>query len=219
MRPSIPMDRSTVIELPALEDLLQEARTPTAALPLETPPRGWKPGIHVARPRTRPQLLGLIALGGIVIGSLIYVLVRFLSSPPILDQAETEPVALPQAEVPVEDAPTLLPFTGIEEITWQQSGNGAEIVVRLDGFLPEGAWSVERMSDPPRHLVKLIGASRPYPTQTLEVGFGGVYQLRTGYHGRDVQHVVIDLVGPRVVLEESVVEGSSVRLRFRPLSP
>ncbi len=80
---------------------------------------------------------------------------------------------------------------------------------------------MDRISDPPRQLLKLIGASRPYPTETFEVGFGGVRQLRTGYHdggAGNEQHVVIDLVDPRVVLEETVVEGDTVRLRFRRLS-
>ena len=221
--PEIPLDRSTVIELPALEDLLEKARTPTSTLTLDTPPRGWKPGIHVARPRTRPQLIGMIALGAIIIGALIYLLVHLFSSQPVVDGAETEPVALPRAQEPAgaEEAP-LRPFTAVEEITWQRAGNGVEIFVRLDGSLPEGAWSVDRMNDPPRHLLKLVGPSRPYPTETFEVGFGGVRQLRTGYHdggAGNEQHVVIDLIDPRVVLEESRVDGTTVHLRFRRLSP
>lgn len=221
---SVPLDRSTVIELPPLEDLLEKTRAPTSTLTLDTPPRGWKPGINVARPRTRPQLIAVIAAGAAVVGAVIYFLVRLFGSPPVLDEADTAPVPLPRAQATdeVEAETPLPPFTGVEEITWQRAGNGAEILIRLDGSLPEGAWSVDRMSDPPRHLFKLVGAGRPYPTETFEVGFGGIRQLRTGYHDSgagDEQHVVIDLIDPRVVLEESLVEGPLVRLRFRRLSP
>jgi hypothetical protein len=187
---------------------------------MDTPPRGWKPGINVARPRTRPQLIGTIALGAAIIGALIYFLVRLFGSPPVLDEAETEPVALPRLEEPVDDEPPLPPFTAVEEVTWRRAGNGAEIIVRLDGSVPDGSWSVDRISDPPRHLLKFRGASRPYPTETFDVGFGGVHRLRTGFHdggAGNEQHVVIDLSDPRVVLEESVVEGPTVRLRFRRL--
>lgn len=224
--PSIPNDQTMVIDLPSLEELLEEARAPSMPPTLETPPRGWKPGISVARPRTRPQLIGVIALGAIVVAAVIFFLARFFGGPPVLDEAETEPPVLPRAEAQADAGaaaePPLPPFTAVEEITWQRAGAGAEIVVRLDGSLPEGSWSVDRMSDPPRHLLKLTGASRPYPTTTFDVGFGGVRQLRTGYHdgaAGNEQHVVIDLVDPRVVLEEALVEGPTVRLRFRRLNP
>ena len=219
---TIPMDRSAVIELPPLADLLEEARSPSSGLSLDTPPRGWKPGIHVARPRTRPQLIGVIALGAAVVGALIFFLVRLFGSPAVLDEAETEPVALPRVEEQAEAEQPLPPFTAVEEITWQRAGNGVEIVVRLDGSVAEGSWSVERINDPPRHLLKFVGASRPYPTETFDIGFGGVRQLRTGYHdggAGNEQHVVIELIDPRVVLEESVTEGPTVRLRFRRLNP
>ena len=217
--PSVPLDRSTVIDLPPLEDLLEEARTPTSSLSLDTPPRGWKPGIRVAQPRTRPQLIGAIALAAAVVGALIYFGVRLFSSAPVVDSAETEPVELPRATAPAESSQPR--FTAVEEISWRRVGNGAEIVVQLDGSLPEGAWSVDRISDPPRHLLRLSGATRPYPTETFEVGFGGVRQLRTGYHDTGAgneQHVVVDLMDPRVVLDEAVVDGVTVRLRFRRLS-
>ncbi len=218
----VPLDRSTVIELPTLEALLEEARTPTSTLSLDTPPRGWKPGIRVARPQTRPQLVAQIALGAIVVGAAIFFLVRLFASRPVVDPAETEPPPLPRVEDQADVAPPLPPFSGVEEITWRRAGNGAEIIVRLDGSLPRGSWSVDRMSDPPRQRLKLVGASRPYPTETFEVGFGGVRQIRTGFHdggAGNEQHVLIDLVDPRVGLEESVVEESSVRLRFRRLRP
>ena len=220
---SPPVDRSAVIELPPLEDLLEEVRAPEAKLALDTPPRGWKPGISVARPRTRPQLIGAIAVAAAIVGAAVYFLVRLLAAPPVLDEAETAPPERPRvearADAPAEDP--LPPFTAVEEITWRRAGNGAEIIVRLDGSLPEGSWSVDRISDPPRHLLKFLGAVRPYPTDTFEVGFGGVRQLRTGFHdggAGNEQHVVIDLVDPRVVLDEARVEGSTVRLRFRRLS-
>ena len=216
------LERSAVIELPPLEDLLEEARSPGSKLTLDTPPRGWKPGIRVARPRTRPQLIATIAVAAAVVGALTFFLVRFVASPPVLDKAETEPVELPRAEPGGEvDEEPLPPFTALQEVTWRRAGNGAEILVRLDGAIAEGSWSVERVSDPPRHLLKLLGASRPYPAETFEVGFGGIRQLRTGYHdggAGNEQHVVIDLIDPRVLLEEAVVEGATVRLRFRRLS-
>ena len=219
--PTVPLDRSTVIELPPLEALLEEARTPTSTLTLDTPPRGWKPGIKVARPRTRPQLIAVIAVAAAIVAALIFLGVRIFSATPVLDESETEPVALPRAQVDDDAEPVLPPFTALEEITWRRAGNGAEVVVRLDGSLPDGSWSVDRMSDPPRHLLKLAGARRPYPAETFEVGFGGVRQIRTGYHDTGAgneQHVVIDLIDPRVVLEETLVEGPSIRLRFRRLS-
>lgn len=222
--PASPLDKSAVIELPPLEELLEESRTPRASSPtLDTPPRGWKPGISAARPRTRPQLIATIAVVAAVLGAAVYLLAQLFASPPVLDEAETEPPVLPRAEASAEadEEPPPRPFTAVEEITWQRTGNGAEVVVRLDGELPEGSWSVQRMSDPPRHLLKLTGAVRPYPTGTFEVGFGGVRQLRTGFHdggAGNEQHVVIDLVDPRVVLEESRLEGTVVRLRFRRLS-
>jgi type IV pilus assembly protein PilZ len=211
---------SAVSELPPLEELLEEARTPTATLTLETPPRGWKPGISVARPRTRPQLIGTIAVAAIIVTAVLFFFVRRAGRPPVLAADEVEPVALPQVEEQADAAaePPPPPFTGVEEITWQRSGSGAEIVVRLDGSLPEGSWSIDRMVDPPRQVLRLTGASRPYPTETFEVGFGGVRQLRTGYFDAtsgNHQEIVVDLVDPRVVLEDSRVDGQLVRLRFR----
>lgn len=217
----VPLDRSTVIDLPALEDLLEEARTPTGTLNMPTPPRGWKPGASVARPQTRPQLIATVAIGAAILGGLIFLGVRMFATQPVVEESDVERPELPRAEAAEGAEPVLPPFTALEEVTWQRAGNGAEIVVRLDGSLPEGSWSVVRVSDPPRHLLKLLGATRPYPTETLEVGFGGVRQLRTGFHdggAGNEQHVVIDLVDPRVVLEETVVEGDTVRLRFRRLS-
>jgi type IV pilus assembly protein PilZ len=218
-----PIDRSSVIELPPLEDLLESAREPEGKVAMDTPPRGWKPGISVARPQTRPQLIAVIGVGAAIVAAAVYFLVRLFATQPVLDEAETAPPELPRALASAEEAAAepLQPFTAVEEITWQRAGNGAEIVVRLDGSLPEGSWSVVRISDPPRHLLKFVGASRPYPTDTFEVGFGGVHQLRTGFHdggAGNEQHVVIDLVDPRVVLEEVETEGATVRLRFRRLS-
>lgn len=220
-KPEVPVDRSVAIELPPLEDLLEEARVPGAKLTLDTPPRGWKAGVRVARPRTRPQLIGTIAVAAALVGGLIYLGVRMFGTSAVVDATETEPVALPRVMTPAEgDAAVLERFTAVEEITWQRTTQGVEILVRLDGSLPEGSWSVNRISDPPRHLLKLLGSSRPYPTDTFEVGFGGVRQLRTGFHdggAGNEQHIVVDLVDPRVVLEESVAEGATVRLRFRRL--
>ena len=220
---SVPLEKSTVIELPPLEDLLEEARSSDSKLTLDTPPRGWKPGISVARPQTRPQFIGAIAVAAAVVAGIVYLVVRLFAAPPVLDESETEPPELPRAEAGAEAGaePALQPFSAMQEVSWRRVGDRAEIVVRLDGALPEGSWSVDRLSDPPRHLLKLLGASRPYPTETIEVGFGGVRQLRTGFHDTGTgneQHLVIDLVDPRVVLEETAVEGDTVRLRFRRLS-
>ncbi len=107
----MPTDRSTVIDLPPLEDLLEEARTPTGTLNMPTPPRGWKPGISVARPQTRPQLIAAIALAAVIVGGLIYLGVRMLATPPVLDESEIEPPELPRVERTAPAEPQLPPFT------------------------------------------------------------------------------------------------------------
>jgi uncharacterized protein (TIGR02266 family) len=218
-------ERSTVIELPPLDELLERSERRETPPALGTPPRGWKPGISSVRPQTRPQFLLAVAVVGLLVAVAVFFAVRRWGAPPVLESSEVEPPALPRAEQPAESAepPPLLPrFTALEDLSWQRRGAAAEVVVRVDGSLEEGSWSESRMTDPPRHLLKLLGASRPYPTENIEVGFGGVRQLRTGYHvlpGGDEQHVVIDLVDPRVILDGVESDQTTLRLRFRRVGP
>ena len=216
-----PYERSTVIELPPLEELLAKSKSPPPASAMDTPPRGWKPGIFAVRPQTRPQLLITVAIAAVLITAIVFFFMRRFAGPPVLESSELEPPPLPRVEASAEAAEEEPPrprFTALEEVRWQRQGSAAEVIVRVDGSLVEGSWSESRMADPPRHVLKLMGATEPYPTETFDVGFGGVRRLRTGYHalaGGDEQHVVIDLVDPRVVLERVETDEDTLRLLFR----
>ena len=101
-------------------------------------------------------------------------------------------------------------FTVVRSFQTNNAGHNIQLIVGPDSL----------QTNIGTHFSRIAGATRPYPTETLEVGFGGVRQLRTGYHDTGAgneQHVVIDLMDPRVVLEERAVDGTTVRLRFRRL--
>ncbi len=208
--------------LPVLDELLDEREKPSE-VSMQTPPRGWKPRAFSVRPRTRPQLLAAIAVAGLIVAALVYLLIGYFSRPPELPTDETTPRELPRQaaadeEQAAEGEPAPEPLEALKDLGWRRTGGGVEVTIEVEGGLPEGSWSESRLTDPPRQLVQFNGVSRPYPTRTIEVGAGGVRQLRTGYHSRasgSEQHVVIDLVDPRVVLDKAQAEGSTLRLTFR----
>ncbi len=175
------------------------------------------------RPRTRPQLLATIAVAAVVVAGLVYLLLHIFAAPPELKQEELTP---PQLPLPQEPEPAPEPeeprFTALEEISFRRQGDAAEITIRVDGSIAEASWSETRLTDPPRQLIQLLGVTRAYPTRNFDLGYGGVRQIRTGYHsqaGGDQQHLVIDLLDPRVALQKVEVQGRELRLRFRRVNP
>lgn len=121
----------------------------------------------------------------------------------------------PTTAAPAPPAAALPRFTRLEKVTWVEGSGTTDLVLWLDGSIPEGSFQRAHIEGrEPRELVKLRGAKEPFVTGRLEVGTPEVRRVRTGFHAGTADselHVVLDLAaGARV--ETTRVEGQALHL-------
>ncbi len=120
--------------------------------------------------------------------------------------AETGP-----GPAPVEAAP----LTGLERITWSESGE--ETVLALVGDGEISRQQVELLpitGGQPRLVIKIRGVERPFQPAVLEVGTSHVLRVRTGLHAGGELHVVVDLAAPGVSVRDLAARGSRLEVRL-----
>jgi uncharacterized protein (TIGR02266 family) len=140
-------------------------------------------------------------------------------SPPPATEIAAPPAAVPAAPAAaVVESPAIVApspgrrFGSLQKVTWEEADGSTELVLWLDGSIPEGSFDHSRIEGKePRELVRLRGATGPVAAGRTEVGTPEVRRVRSGLHGSDL-HVVLDLAaGARVV--EARADGDKLRLR------
>ncbi len=131
--------------------------------------------------------------------------------------AEEEAVVEPEAPTEAEPEPAPLePLTRIDEIRWTSTAGASVLELVADGaFSPEGH-SVERLSDPPRLVIKVTGVTAPLARANLAVGTSEIVGVRTGLHGTppsSALHVVVDLADPTAQADDAQIDGARLRVR------
>lgn len=136
--------------------------------------------------------------------------------PEVVRRKSPEPAAdAPIAPVAAPAGPAL---SVLERITFEQTGGGTDVVLWGNGAIRPEVYDRSRIGDPPRELVRLVGISRPYPTNRVAVGTGEVRQIRAGYHeksGGNELHIVIDLADPAVRVTGIEARENHLRIRLR----
>lgn len=135
------------------------------------------------------------------------------ASPATADPAAAETVAAEGSEPPPSS-----PVTRIENISWNRSGEGTEVILVGDGSFELQRWTNFHLGGSnPREVVKIRGIAGPYERSFLPVGSPEVRQVRTGFHtspGSNELHVVLDLADPRVEATQVEARGRTLRIRL-----
>lgn len=130
----------------------------------------------------------------------------------------TPAVAAPLPEK-VEAAPTGPLVTVLEKITWEELPEGTDVILWGDGVFRHGGYSQVRVGGmPPREVVRINGAARPFRFLRLAVGTPEVKQVRIGFHQRPAGnelHVVLDLTEEGVAVVGVEERGNQLRLQVR----
>jgi uncharacterized protein (TIGR02266 family) len=136
------------------------------------------------------------------------------ASAPVLEEAPAPPPAPePVPAAPAASAATGTPLTGVEKITFEQTGGGTDVILWGNGAVPASVFKQTRIEgDPPRELFRLSGIRKPFRQSRVVVGTPEVLQVRVGAHPGDELHVVLDLTRPNVVV--TAVEPGPDRLRI-----
>src|SRR5688572_30907989 len=105
-----------------------------------------------------------------------------------------------------------LPISGLQDVKWAREGDDrlwVELV--LDGELPAGSLYQEPKQDPPRQLLRLVGARHDFPVTEKAVHLPQLERIRFAMHRvsdgdadapatADELWVVLDLPSPAVVV-------------------
>ncbi len=124
-----------------------------------------------------------------------------------------------EAPDPAQSAPPPAPsgpLTRIEEIRWRARAGVTLLELVADGAFAADAYTMERLEDPPRLLLKISGVTAPLGSPTVAVGSEEVVGVRTGLHGSppaSALHVVVDLADPTAQVTEARAAGTVLQLR------
>ena len=227
-------------------------RTVEPPLAAEQPPQTSPAGGAPAPGRRRVWWVGVLALALLGSG---YVVVRGPLAGRVAPQRADPPTraaVLPAVPAP---SPAVLPttagavapaaaFAGLDGVKTEVQGDDLWVVLRLDGELPPQALEHVRLDgNPPRELIKLLGARRPYPGGSISVVSPQLLQIRFGFHPQAAagdtpaanaaakkgsaaadpgaaasiageQHVVLELASAAVVASPPARDGHFVRVRL-----
>jgi uncharacterized protein (TIGR02266 family) len=215
-------------------DATDAERTVEAPLAVEPAAEGEKPAAGAPAPppgHRRVWWLGMLAL---LLGGSGYIALRGPLAGRVAPQ-RVESDAAASLPAPPSAARAVVPagapaitqpaaFTGLEDVKWAREGDDrlwVELV--LDGELPAGALYQEPKQDPPRQLLRLVGARNDFPVTEKAVHLPQLERIRFAMHRVsdgdadapaevDELWVVLDLPSPAVVVGPTFAEGRSVRL-------
>lgn len=128
--------------------------------------------------------------------------------------ADATPAAEPADAAPEPSEPAA-PLTGLDRITWNESGDETLLALVGDGAIARQ--SVELVTiggEQPRLVIKLSGVQRAFPSAVLEVGTSHVDRVRTGLHAGGELHVVVDLASAGTVVRDLAVRDGRVEVRL-----
>ncbi len=124
-----------------------------------------------------------------------------------------------EIEVSLAGGATDPPATLLENVTWNPTEDGTEIVLATNGLLSAADTSVIHLEgDRPRLVLKLGGMVEPYFANQLPLRTSQVRSLRFGYHLgtlRNEIHVVADLADGRVRLRSVDLSPGRLVLSLR----
>lgn len=125
-----------------------------------------------------------------------------------------QPVA-PPAPLAVDEPVAAAPARRVVDIAWVSADGVTTVVVQGDGAFEERRVAVDRLSSPPRVLVRLHAIEERYPRYTLEVGTEQVLRVRTGHHPEltpPALFVVLDLADESIEVQGTEVSGVTARV-------
>ncbi len=135
--------------------------------------------------------------------------------------AELEAIEF-QEQAPVELEPAVPaapsgPMSRIEEVQWLASDDGTVLRLLANGAFPQDSYTIERLVDPPRLLLKIAGVTAPLATPNMAVGSDEVVGIRTALHGTEPStslHVVVDLADPTAQVSDSESADGMLQVRI-----
>jgi uncharacterized protein (TIGR02266 family) len=131
---------------------------------------------------------------------------------------DAEPV--PQPEPDSAPAPEPEPVTDrvasrVDEITADPETGRTVVAIRADGNVEDGVISVEKLTAPPRILVRVRGITAPFRPYTIETTTAEVARIRIGHHESrrpPELWVVLDLTRTDVELDAVDLDGGVARI-------
>ncbi len=106
------------------------------------------------------------------------------------------------------------PATKVEELTFEQTAEGTRILVRFDGYMPQGRFEHNPLSyDLLKEQVVLLGIRLPYHSR-IDVGTLELDRIRTGLHG-DQLKLVFDLSSEVMTVGEIRPRGDQLEILVR----
>jgi hypothetical protein len=107
------------------------------------------------------------------------------------------------------------PAAGVTSVGWRPLGEGAELLVDLDGTLDSGRVDDLELSDPRRYLVRVEGISRPPSPEQTDLEDAPV-PARLGYHPElrpPELHLVVELDRPGASASWLIRDGHTLVVR------
>ena len=126
------------------------------------------------------------------------------ASPPASQQASPPPppATSPPPRTTVSEGRA---FTRLEDVRWSQTNGGVEVILELDGTVPESRLRHSRLGgSEPRELIRLYGVRQGFDRQQILVDLPQIRRIRFGYHKKsrgNELHIVLDMVGNARVTE------------------
>lgn len=134
---------------------------------------------------------------------------------------DDQPIGQP-APLALDEPVAAAPARRVVDIAWNSADGVTTLLVRGDGPFDERWVDVDRLSSPPRVLVRLYAIEERYSRYTLEVGTPEVLRVRTGHHPEQTPpalFVVLDLADESIVVRGTEVSGATARVTVGPRAP
>ncbi len=109
-------------------------------------------------------------------------------------------------------------FKSLSDVTWRAEGQGLLLTITVDGAASSARVNHFRLDgESPREVVRLLGVDRRASLSTLQVGVGGVRQIRFGWHkkrrGNEI-HLVMDMADRQSRVLSVKPEGNRFLVRI-----
>ena len=109
-------------------------------------------------------------------------------------------------------------FKSLSDVTWRAEGQGLLLTITVDGAASSSRVDHFRLEgDSPREVVRLLGVDKRASLSTLQVGVGGVRQIRFGWHkkrrGNEI-HLVLDMANRQSRVLSVRAEGNRFLVRI-----
>ncbi len=110
----------------------------------------------------------------------------------------------------------------IDRVAWRRDAGGVVVTVEADREIPQDAVHSSWLSEPPRHIVRILGVGGYRGSAAMDVGRRDLVRVRVGlHHDRALAelHIVLDLASSAVKVEPLVVHGRRMEIAVRSGAP